>query len=331
MPRPPRLEFEGAFYHVFSRGNRRERIFHDAGDYARFEQLLIDALRWSGACVYAWCLMPNHFHLLVKTPEGNLSEFMRRLLTRYAKFFNWKHGLVGHVFQGRYGARLCDKDAYFKELIRYIHLNPYRGNNPLTRPGQWKWSSHRYYLGMAAPNELCLSFEEALRQFGESTGAARRAYSQFLADGLAQGNWEDFYKPKDNRFLGDDHFVHAAKVRGGEPVRVAPRPWKQLASFEELALWCGQQCGFSVEDVRSANQVRSVSRWRQALIYIARRYYRFQAAAIGRYLGRDGTAISQAIRRLKGREKRYLEIESCERVLRSRASSTPDCHLSSTA
>src|SRR5437879_5707562 len=124
MPRAPRIQFEGAFYHIYDRGNRRERIFLDDADYARFERMMLEAADRSGVRLFRWSLMPNHFHLLVETPEANIAEFMGRLLTRYAQYFNWRHNLVGHVFQGRYGARVCDKEAYFLELIRYIELNP---------------------------------------------------------------------------------------------------------------------------------------------------------------------------------------------------------------
>src|SRR6266700_6497616 len=154
MPRPPRLQFEGAFYHVFHRGNRRERIYWDDADYAKFEEFMIEAMNWSGVRLYDWSLMPNHFHLLIETPEGNLAEFMQRLATRYAKYFNWIHKKVGHVFQGRYGARLCDKEQYFLELVRYIELNPYRlKKGMLAKLGDWRWSGLRYLLGKEQPPE----------------------------------------------------------------------------------------------------------------------------------------------------------------------------------
>jgi putative transposase len=145
MPRPPRLEYPGAFYHVYSRGNRRERIFWGKEDYKVFEAILLEAGRWSGVRLYAWCLMPNHFHLLVETPEGNLSQFMRRLLTR-ARNFNKTHRLVGHVFQGRYRTVVCDKETYLLELVRYIHLNPIKvlKGSLAQRPEDWPWSSHRF-------------------------------------------------------------------------------------------------------------------------------------------------------------------------------------------
>src|SRR5438309_1141403 len=126
MPRKPRFQFEGAFYHVYSRGNRRGRIFLDGADYREFEELLLDLSVRCAIALYAWCLMPNHFHILVETPSANLAIFMHRLLTRYAIYFNRRYRLVGHVFQSRYHARHCDKEAYFLQLVRYIHLNPYK-------------------------------------------------------------------------------------------------------------------------------------------------------------------------------------------------------------
>jgi|SRR5579864_5366138 len=126
MPRPPRLQLEGALYHVFGRGNRRQRIFLDEADYREFEDFLLDAVERSGAVLFAWCLMPNHFHLLLQTLKANLSELMGRLLTGYARYFNRRYRLVGHLFQNRYKSILCEREAYLLELVRYIHLNPFR-------------------------------------------------------------------------------------------------------------------------------------------------------------------------------------------------------------
>src|SRR4029077_14203281 len=126
MPRQPRIQYEGACYHVFHRGNRRERIFWDEADYARFEGIMLETAEWSGVKLFTWSQMPNHFHQLVETPDGNLAEYMSRLLSRFAMYFNRVHHIVGNVFQGRYGAVLCDKESYFMELIRYIQSNPYR-------------------------------------------------------------------------------------------------------------------------------------------------------------------------------------------------------------
>ena len=186
MPRPPRLQYPGAFYHVFHRGNRKERIFWDDLDYEKFEEFMIEAMNWSGVRLYDWSLLPNHFHFLLQTPDGNLSEFMQRLLTRYAKYFNWRHHQVGHLFQGRYGARVCDKERYFLELVRYVELNPYRlKKGILAKLGEWKWSSLRFYMGNAeAPEGMKQAMEEVLGLLGKTLEQARHGMAKFLADGL---------------------------------------------------------------------------------------------------------------------------------------------------
>jgi putative transposase len=164
MGRPPRIQFEGACYHVYHRGNRRERIFWEDADYAKFEGFMIEAMNWSGIRLFDWSLLPNHFHMFLETPGGNLSEFMQRMLTRYAKYFNWRHTKVGHVFPGRYGAKVCDKESYFLELVRYVELNPYRlKKGRLAKLGEWKWSSLRFYQGKEEAPE---GMRRASRSYG---------------------------------------------------------------------------------------------------------------------------------------------------------------------
>src|SRR3989338_3504994 len=124
MPRPLRLEFPGACYHVFSRGNERKEIFRSSDDYELFLGLLKDCADRFDFLVHAWCLMPNHFHLLIETNDSNLSHAMKRLLGVYTMRFNNKYHRRGHLFQGRYKAIIVDKDNYFLQLSRYIHLNP---------------------------------------------------------------------------------------------------------------------------------------------------------------------------------------------------------------
>ena len=277
MPRPPRLQYEGAFYHVFHRGNRRERIYWDDADYAKFEEFMIEAMNWSGVRLYDWSLMRNHFHLLIQTPGGNLAEFMQRLATRYAKYFNWIHKKVGHVFQGRYGARLCDKEQYFMELVRYIELNPYRlKKGALAKLGEWKWSSLRYYLGQAeAPEGMRSAMEEVLGRFGDDRESAQKAFCRFLAEGLKTGTWEDFYQTTGERFLGSGTFIERVKQQQGEPVRAIERKLHSFQRFEELMQWTKEKEGIDIDAICSASQKRELSRWRQALVYVGRKCYRF--------------------------------------------------------
>ena len=143
MTRPLRLEFPGALYHLTARGDRREDIFLDDTDRQTFLDLLAKEIRQQRWRLYAYCLMSNHYHLLIETPEGNLVAGMRRLNGVYTQAFNRRHGRVGHVLQGRYKSILVDKDAYLLELARYIVLNPVRAGM-VKRVQDWPWSSAHY-------------------------------------------------------------------------------------------------------------------------------------------------------------------------------------------
>jgi REP element-mobilizing transposase RayT len=148
MSRPRRLEFAGALYHLSARGNGREDIFLDDRDRATFLDLLgreIAQQRWRR---YAYCLMGNHYHPLIDTPEPNLTRGMQRLNQVYTQRFNRRHRRVGHVLQGRYKAIVLDKDSYFKALIRYVVLNPVRAKM-VSGPERWTWSSYRATAGLS--------------------------------------------------------------------------------------------------------------------------------------------------------------------------------------
>ena len=150
MARPPRLEFPDAVYHIMARGNERSSIYWDDGDRRHFLELLAEVgggFRWR---ILAYCLMTNHYHLLVQTREPNLARGMRQLNGLYAQGFNRRHGRVGHLFQGRYSARLVQTDEYLRAAVRYIVRNPVRAG--LCRePHGWRWSGHRAALGLEPP------------------------------------------------------------------------------------------------------------------------------------------------------------------------------------
>jgi putative transposase len=142
MARPLRIEYPGALYHVTSRGNAGQKIFWTDKDRRYFIELLayiIERFRW--VC-YAYCLMDNHYHLVIETREANLSKGMRQLNGIYTQKYNWKHHRTGHVFQGRYKAIIVDRDAYLLEVCRYVVLNPVRAH-AVEKIEDWKWSSYR--------------------------------------------------------------------------------------------------------------------------------------------------------------------------------------------
>ena len=178
MPRRPRVIRGPGFFHLTCRGDRREPIYLDDGDYLRFCAIIDDVVERYGWRCHAYCLMPNHYHLLVELLDGSLSEGMRRLNTSYAQWFNRKYGYVGHVFQERFFSDWLDGEYHVLELTRYIVLNPCRaGLAP--DPSAWRWSSYRATIG-EAPVPRFLTTEWVLGLFGTDRARAGAAYRQFV-------------------------------------------------------------------------------------------------------------------------------------------------------
>jgi REP element-mobilizing transposase RayT len=184
MARPLRIAYPGAVYHVTARGNARQAIGRDDADRQRFVATLADTVTQYRVRCHAWVLMPNHYHLLLETPESNLSAALRHLNGVYTQAFNRRHRRVGHLFQGRFTAILVEKERYLLALCRYIVLNPVRAQL-VRHPRAWRWSSYRATSGeVPAPPWLTTAW--LLGQFGTRRGAAQRAYRQFVEAGLRQ-------------------------------------------------------------------------------------------------------------------------------------------------
>ena len=203
MTRPLRIEYAGALYHITSRGDRREDIYRDDDDreawLATFAQV---CARFNWRC-HAWCLMDNHYHLVVETIEGNLAKGMRQLNGVFTQQFNRRHGLHGHLFQGRYKAILVERESYLLELTRYVVLNPLRARM-VTDLGQWHWSSYRTMIGEAAKPRW-LETDWLLSQFGRSKKSAMSHYKRFVLEGAGLAPvWDDL---KQQIFLGSDIFI----------------------------------------------------------------------------------------------------------------------------
>ncbi len=203
MARPLRLEYAGALYHVTSRGDRREAIYEDDSDRESFLGVLSEVCnRFNWVC-HAYCLMSNHYHLLVETPDANLSKGMRQLNGVYTQIFNRLHGKVGHVFQGRYKAVLVDKASYLLELARYIVLNPVRAG--MVRSARdWRWSSYRATSGQAR-SPAFLTTDWVLSAFSGKKKRAIENYKAFVAEGKGQPSpWQSL---RSQVYLGNDAFV----------------------------------------------------------------------------------------------------------------------------
>jgi REP element-mobilizing transposase RayT len=185
MARPLRVQFHGGLYHVTARGNGREPIFADDTDHERFLDVLARVVARYHVLCHAYSLMGNHYHLLLETPEANLSRTMQQLNGVYSQGFNRRHGRPGHVLEGRYHAQVVDKEAYLRAVCRYIVLNPVRAGL-VEHPREWRWSSYRATAGLAAvPAFLTVDWVLSL---GEAPvpGEAERRYRQFVDAGTAE-------------------------------------------------------------------------------------------------------------------------------------------------
>lgn len=203
MARPLRIEYPGAFYHVLNRGLEKREIFRERKDYEKFLSLCFEVSRKWGVIFHSYCLMPNHYHLMLETPGGQLSRVMRHLDGVYTQFFNWKYGRVGPLFQGRYKAILIEKESYSLELSRYIHLNPVKAGI-CKSPEQYPFSSYQAFVG-EVPHPSFLKIDWILERFLSHEGKAREAFHRFVLEGLDE-DWEPFRQAKQGLILGNEGF-----------------------------------------------------------------------------------------------------------------------------
>lgn len=212
MARPIRIEFSGALYHVTARGDRREAIYEDDDDRRAFLKVLGQVVEDFNWICHAYCLMTNHYHLVIETPDGNLSKGMRQLNGVYTQYSNRRHGRTGHLFQGRFKAILVDGDSYLLELARYVVLNPVRARM-VRDPGKWRWSSYGAMIGAVAAPEW-LATDGLLGAFAKRRSTAMQRYMRFVADGIgAESIWNDL---NGQAFLGDDAFVERSLRNAGQ-------------------------------------------------------------------------------------------------------------------
>jgi len=207
MARPLRIIFPGAVYHVTSRGNNKKKIFTDAQDREDFLKVLNQVkTRYHWLC-HAYCLMDNHYHLLIETPDGNLSIGMRQLNGVFTQLFNKRHGKVGHLFQGRFKGILVQKDSHLLEVSRYIVLNPVRAKL-IKNPNQWKWSSYAATAGQRSKPPY-LTVDGILGQLASKRKKAEGLYREFVRAGIrSESIWKDL---RAQSILGEDSFVKRLK------------------------------------------------------------------------------------------------------------------------
>ncbi len=203
MARPLRIEYSGAVYHITSRGNEKKAVFKDDQDRINFLTTLQRVNKRYHWLCHAYCLMDNHYHLLIETPDGNLSIGMRQLNGVYTQLFNKRRNRPGHLFQGRYKAILIQKDSHLLAVCRYVVLNPVRAHM-VDRPEEWKWSSYLATAGKEKPHP-CLTTAWVLGQFSGRRGTAEKEYRQFVRWGIGEESiWQDV---KGQAILGEDEYV----------------------------------------------------------------------------------------------------------------------------
>ena len=220
MARPLRIEYPGAVYHITARGNAQWAIFLDDKDREGFLEVLQIVSDRFNCIVHAYCLMDNHYHLLIETPEGNLSRAMRQLNGVYTQRFNRRHNRVGHVLQGRYKAILVEKNSYLLELSRYVVLNPVR-TGLVTSIEKWKWSSYRATAGYDRGMPFVMT-DWILSQFGRRRGEATRRYREFISEGIKEES--PLKAVRGQVILGGDDFLDkiSAVIRGKEQIKEIP-------------------------------------------------------------------------------------------------------------
>lgn len=318
MPRHKRLEISGAVYHVIARGIERKEIFKDDGDRNEFLQRLEKGLKRTSHQCYGWVLMPNHFHLLIRSSAKPLSDLMRGLLTGYALYFNRRYRRSGYLYQGRYKSILCQQDSYLLELIRYVHLNPLRGKmvKNIDELNSYPWSGHAVLMGKS--KIAWQETGEVLTMFSDHQSEAVKKYLMFVRDGekmgrredliggglrRSAGGWEGVLELKkskerwqgDERILGDGEFVSQILKISEEDFERRELLKQKGWDIEKLV---ERVCGlFSIEkeELLRRSRLNRISQARELLVYWGKKELGLSGKELGEYLGITKAAVSKKV------------------------------------
>ena len=278
MTRPLRLEFAGALYHVTSRGDRREDIYLDDDDRKKWLQVLGHVCSRYNWVIHAYCQMTNHYHFLVETVDGNLSKGMRQLNGLYTQRFNRRHGLSGHLYQGRYKAILVQKENYLLELTRYVVLNPLRADM-VGKLEDWPWSSYLATINAVSSPEW-LDVGWLLGQFGKRRKHAIRSYTRFVMEG--KGLPSPLDQTRHQLLLGDDNFIGQYKQN------------KKPEALQEISKAHRRILALSLDEYKQNHPSRNEA---MARAYLSGAY---SMAEIGKYFGVHYITVSRAVRKFEG-------------------------------
>jgi REP element-mobilizing transposase RayT len=318
MPRGPRLDYPGALHHVIDRGIERRRVFRSDTDRRDFLSRLGELTIESGAGLYAWALLPNHFHLLLRTGSRPLSRLMQQLLGDYADLFNSRHRRSGHLFQNRFKSTLIDEESYLLEVLRYIHLNPVRSRLAVTldQLDRYPWTGHATILGKR--EFAAQDVEFVLEQFGGNRRDARERYRQFVREGLRNGQSRDLSAgglrrsmegiellaslkrgregwAHDERILGTGAFVE--QVLREEALRRTASAVEYRQVIGNLTRQISEYFQVTEAELRCRTLRRSAVDARAVFDHTLVRYHGFSLTVVGRYLNLSPQTVARGVRR----------------------------------
>ena len=329
MPRKARIDAPGALHHIIVRGTERKHIFHDSQDYRNFLNRLGTVLGETETPCFAWALMPNHVHLLLRTGQVSISTVMRRLLTGYAQQFNRRHRRHGQLFQNRFKSILCEEDPYLLELVRYIHLNPVRAK---IVKDQKTLGTHPYCGHGVLMGKLKYPWQDAyyvLKMFGEKVRQARRSYEAFAAQGVnlgrrpdlvggglirSAGGWAALKALRskasrimgDERILGSSEFVHAVLERAEEDYESRTSATAKGWDLDYVLSEVSDYFDIEPESIKGTGKQRKVSLARSIVCFLAVDRLRMRGREVGRQLGMTPSAVSKAL--IRGRADSRSEL-----------------------
>ena len=318
MPRQARLDAPGTLHHVMVRGIEKRKIVNDEKDRKDFVTRLGDIAEDTDTAIYAWALLHNHAHILLRSSDIGISQFMRRLLTGYAINYNLRHKRHGHLFQNRYKSIVCEKDAYFRELVRYIHLNPLRANlvGNLNELDSYMWCGHSVLVGKEKNDWQDRSY--VLKWFGQTKGEAKRHYREYVEKGIGEGRrpelvggglvrslggWSqvksmrraDDRELHDPRILGSGEFVEQMIKEASVKAKYQFPANQNIQEIEEYISKMCQQENISIKELLSGNRRRHVVQLRRQLAISLTEKYGISLAETARRLGVSTSAISKIV------------------------------------
>ena len=319
MPRQARLDAPGTLHHVMIRGIEKRKIVNDQRDRTDFVTRLGHLAEDTDTAIYAWALLNNHAHILLRSSDVGLSQFMRRLLTGYAINYNLRHKRHGHLFQNRYKSMVCEKDTYFMELVRYIHLNPLRANlvGSLKELDSYMWCGHSFLVGKKK-NEW-QDRDYVLKWFGTTEREARRFYRDYVKKGMREGRrpelvggglvrslggWSQVKAMRraekrelhDQRILGSGDFVEQVIKEASKKVKYQFPKNDRLQEVEEFITRMCQKEKISINELRSGSRRKQVAKFRGQLALNLVEKYGISLAETARRLGVSTSAISKMIK-----------------------------------